>query len=102
MHGQYLRPIVPIYTRTFVDDTTLQEIIKATEKIQGSSFMQQTFDEMQTWTNDNSMNLNHPKTKEMLTSFVTTNPPQITPIQINGEAVCQGKKYQIPWNNNIR
>ncbi len=48
------------------------------------------------------MNLNPPNSKEMLTSFTTTNPPQITLIQINGQAVSQVKKYQIPWSNNIK
>ncbi len=72
--------------------------------------MQQAFDEVQIWTNDNSMNLNPPKTKEMLTSFATTNPPLITAIQINGEAVSQLKSSNLlgvtisddlTWNEHI-
>ncbi len=65
----------PIDTVKFVDDTTLQQIIKTTKKIQGPSFMQQAFDEVQTWTSDNSMGLNPPppKTEEMLTSFTAIN-----------------------------
>ncbi len=72
--------------------------------------MHQAFDEVLTWTNDISMNLNPPKTNEMLTSFATTNPPQITPIQINGEALSQIKSTNLlgvtisddlTWNEHI-
>ncbi len=98
MHDQWLTTILPPNdTVKFVDDTTIQEIIKTTKMIQGPSFMQQAYDEVQKWTNDNGMNLNPPKTKEMLTSFATTNPPQITPIQINGEFVSQVKSTKLLW-----
>ncbi len=69
--------------------------------MQDPLFMQQAFDEVQTWTNDNSVNLNPPKTKEMLTLFATTNPSQITRIQINGEACFKSKKYPTPCSHNI-
>ncbi len=49
--------------------------------------MQQAFDEVKTWTNDNSTDLNPPKTNKCLHHL----PPQLTPIQINGEAVSQVK-----------
>ncbi len=101
----------PIDTVKFVDDTTLQEIIKQIQnKLNGPSFMQQAFDEVQTWTSDISMNLKPPKTKEMLTSIATTNLPQIAPIQNNGEAVPQVKSTKLLgvtlsddriWNEHI-
>ncbi len=55
--------------------------------------MQQAFDEMQTWTSDNSMKLLHPKTNEMLTSFATTTITQIPLPHISGETF---------WCDNVR
>ena len=88
----------------YVDDVTATETLRKGEL----SNMQQVLDDVYNWSNNNHMNINVKKTKEMILGAVNTNPPPA--LQLAGRSIECVQSFKLlgvtvnnklTWNDNI-
>lgn len=79
----------------YVDDITISEVVHANT----TSNLQSDLDTISSWSNENNVNLNPKKCKEMLICPLKTR-PDVTPLTINGFPLAQMCGYSIRTINS--